>query len=68
MVEGNEEIGENGGDGMNDSERIEEVRKIAKEIKERWNFEIQDVSQAQDDIVKLVDLVEEISTIYFASW
>ncbi len=53
---------------MNDSERVEEARKIANKIKERWDFEIQDSSQTQDDIKTLVELVDEISTIYFASW
>ena len=53
---------------MNDNDRVEEARKVAREIKERWDFEIQDSSQTQDDIQKLVELVEEISTIYFASW
>ena len=53
---------------MNNSERVEEIRQISLEIKKRWDFEIQDSSQAQDDIVKLVDLIDEISTIYFASW
>ena len=53
---------------MNDDERVESYRKIAREIKQRWDFEIQDSSQAQDDISRLVEFVEELSTIYFASW
>ena len=53
---------------MNDYERVQEIVKKTNQIKEKWNFELQDFSQAQNDIKILVNFIDDLSTIYFGSW